>query len=78
MITGIVSGIASAKVAVLGAIELSASTFGAGMVVGARIGMPAITAGLLGHALIPYFVSIGLAQGGGPLRARSLSSSRSG
>ena len=30
------------KVAILGAIELSASTFGAGMVVGARIGMPAV------------------------------------
>jgi len=65
---GIVSGIASAKVAVLGAIELSASTFGAGMVVGARIGIPAITSGLLGEALVPYFVSIGWLQEGDPPR----------
>jgi len=56
---GIASGIASVKVAALGAIELSASTFGAGMVVGARIGIPAITSGLLGLALTPWFVSIG-------------------
>ena len=56
---GIAGGIAAAKVAALGAIELSTSTFGAGMVVGARIGIPAIVAGLLGHALTPYFVSIG-------------------
>lgn len=65
---GIASGIAAAKVAMLGAIELSASTFGAGMVVGARIGVPAITAGLLGFALIPYFVSIGWLGEGDPFR----------
>src|SRR6185369_8649627 len=57
--TGIAAGIASAKVAVLGAIELSASTFGAGMVVGARIGIPAIVGGLISIALMPYMVSIG-------------------
>jgi uncharacterized oligopeptide transporter (OPT) family protein len=56
---GIAGGIAAAKVAVLGAIELSASTFGAGMVVGARIGIPAIVGGLVSIALTPYFVSIG-------------------
>src|SRR5258706_961404 len=39
---GIASGIAAFKIPALGAIELSASTFGAGMVVGARIGVPAI------------------------------------
>src|SRR4029079_10705094 len=66
--TGIAAGIASAKVAALGAIELSASTFGAGMVVGARIGIPAITAGLIGEALIPYFVSIGWLKEGDPAR----------
>jgi len=65
---GIAAGIASAKVAALGAIELSASTFGAGMVVGARIGIPAITSGLLGWALIPYFVSIGWLKEGDPFR----------
>jgi|SRR5688572_14475685 len=65
---GIASGIATAKVAALGAIELSASTLGAGMVVGARIGIPAIIAGLIGWALIPYFVSIGWLKEGDPFR----------
>src|SRR5476651_2499607 len=45
MALGLVGGIAATRVAVLGAIDFSASTFGAGMVVGARIGIPAITGG---------------------------------
>src|SRR5260221_6648885 len=65
---GIASGVAATKVAWLEAIEFSASTFGAGMVVGARIGIPAIVAGLLGWALIPYFVSIGWLKEGDPFR----------
>ena len=65
---GIVSGIAATKIAVLGAIEFSASTFGAGMVVSARIGIPAIVGGLLGLALVPYFVSIGWLNAGDPFR----------
>ena len=65
---GIAGGIASAKVAMLGAIDLSTSTFGAGMVVGARIGVPAIVGGLLGLALVPYFVSIGWLHEGDPFR----------
>jgi uncharacterized oligopeptide transporter (OPT) family protein len=65
---GIASGIAGAKIAALGAIELSASTLGAGMVVGARIGIPAIVAGLIGWALIPYFISIGWLKEGDPFR----------
>ena len=50
---GIVGGIAAGKVALLGAIELSTSTLGAGMLVGARIGIPAITSGLIFWALDP-------------------------
>jgi uncharacterized oligopeptide transporter (OPT) family protein len=65
---GLGSGIASAKVAILGAVELSASTFGAGMLVGARIGIPAVVAGVLGVVLVPYFVSIGWLQEGDPPR----------
>jgi uncharacterized oligopeptide transporter (OPT) family protein len=65
---GIASGIAAAKVAALGAIEFSASTFGAGMVVGARIGIPAIVGGVLGWALIPYFITIGWLNPGDPFR----------
>jgi uncharacterized oligopeptide transporter (OPT) family protein len=66
--TGIAAGIAAFKVPALGAIELSASTFGAGMVVGARIGIPAIVAGVLGWQLIPYFVSIGWLKPDEPFR----------
>src|SRR5712691_3856076 len=65
---GIASGIAATKVAWLEAIEFSASTFGAGMVVGARIGVPAIVAGILGLALVPYFISIGWLKEGDPFR----------
>mgnify|MGYP005805877599 CR=1 FL=1 len=65
---GIVGGIAAGKVALLGAIELSTSTLGAGMLVGARIGIPAITSGLIFWALVPYFVSIGWLAEGEPFR----------
>lgn len=68
MALGIAGGIGAAKTAVLGAIDLSTSTFGAGMIVGARIGIAAIVGGLLGWALIPYFVSIGWLQPGEPFR----------
>jgi uncharacterized oligopeptide transporter (OPT) family protein len=38
------------------------------MVVGARIGIPALVAGLMGTALIPFFVSIGWLHAGEPFR----------
>lgn len=65
---GVLGGIGSAKWAWLGAMELSTSTLGAGMLVGARIGVPALAAGLLGQALIPTFVSVGWLQPGDPFR----------
>lgn len=68
MVAGVVGGIAASKVAILGAIELSTSTLGAGMVVGARIGIPAITSGLIFWALVPYFISIGWLNEGDPFR----------
>jgi uncharacterized oligopeptide transporter (OPT) family protein len=68
MALGIAGGIGSAKIAVLGAIELSTSTFGAGMIVGARIGIAAIVGGLVGWALVPYFISIGWLNAGEPFR----------
>lgn len=49
-----------AGVAFLGAISFSASTFGAGMIVGARIGVPAIVVGLIGLALTPWLRQVGL------------------
>jgi uncharacterized oligopeptide transporter (OPT) family protein len=65
---GIAGGIGAEKVAPLGAINLSSSTFGAGMIVGARIGIAAIVGGFAGWAMIPYFVSIGWLQPGDPFR----------
>jgi hypothetical protein len=55
-------------VALLGTIELSTSTFGAGMVVGARIGLAAVTGGVIGILLKPYFISIGWLEAGDPPR----------
>lgn len=68
MALGIAGGIGAAKTAWLGAIDLSTSTFGAGMIVGARIGIAALTGGLIGWAMIPYFVSIGWLNEGEPFR----------
>src|SRR5216110_3375832 len=68
MALGIAGGIGAAKTAFLGAIDLSTSTFGAGMIVGARIGIAAIVGGLVSWAMIPYFVSIGWLQPGDPFR----------
>jgi uncharacterized oligopeptide transporter (OPT) family protein len=65
---GLLGGLGSAKIALLGVIELSTSTLGAGMLVGARIGIPTLVAGLTGSALIPTFVSIGWLHEGDPFR----------
>ncbi|MBB5202901.1 putative oligopeptide transporter (OPT) family protein [Inhella inkyongensis] len=65
---GISGGVAAAKVGVLGAIELSCSTFGAGLIVGARITIPAVTSGLLFWALTPTFVEMGWLKEGEPFR----------
>ena len=66
--TGLIGGVGAAKIALLGTIELSTSTFGAGMVVGARIGLATVTGGLVGVILKPYFLSIGWLQPGDPAR----------
>ncbi len=68
MALGVAGTIGAAKTALLGAIDLSTSTFGAGMIVGARIGIAALVGGLVGWALIPYFISIGWLQPGDPFR----------
>ena len=65
---GVAGGIGSAKLAWLGAIELSTSTLGAGLLVGARIGVPALVAGITGTLLIPHFIAIGWLQDGEPFR----------
>jgi uncharacterized oligopeptide transporter (OPT) family protein len=56
---GLLGGVLPGRVAWLGAIEFSASTFGAGMIVGARIGLAALVGGLVSWAAMPWFVSIG-------------------
>ncbi|MBL8670500.1 MAG: OPT/YSL family transporter [Alphaproteobacteria bacterium] len=65
---GIACGVATARVAWLGAIEFSAATFGAGMIVGARIGLAALTGGAASWAAAPYFVSIGWLEPTDPAR----------
>lgn len=65
---GVFGGLSAAKVAMIGAIDLSTSTVGAGMLVGARIGIAALVAGVTGTLLIPYFVSIGWLHAGEPFR----------
>jgi uncharacterized oligopeptide transporter (OPT) family protein len=65
---GIFGGLGAAKIALIGAIELSTSTLGAGLLVGARIGVAALVAGATGTLLIPYFVSIGWLSAGEPFR----------
>ncbi|MBP6506522.1 MAG: OPT/YSL family transporter [Opitutaceae bacterium] len=61
-------GLSTLKVAALGATGLSASTVGAGMIVGARIAVPALVVALIGHFVQPYLVTIGWLQAGEPFR----------
>jgi len=48
--------------------DFSASTFGAGMIVGARIAIPALVVGEIGEALKPYLIRIGWLEQGAPFR----------
>ncbi|MCY1288575.1 OPT oligopeptide transporter protein [compost metagenome] len=65
---GLASGLGAARVPWLAALDLSAATFGAGMIVGARIGIAALVGGLAGWALTPWFVSVGWLAPGEPYR----------
>jgi hypothetical protein len=65
---GIASGLASAKIGVLGAVGLSASTFGGGLIVGARIAIPALVVALIGWWQAPYLVAIGWLKPGDSYR----------
>jgi hypothetical protein len=68
LLAGVVGGLGTARIAWLGASGLSMSTIGAGMVVGARVGVPALVGGLVASALVPYFISIGWLHAGDPFR----------
>jgi uncharacterized oligopeptide transporter (OPT) family protein len=56
------------RVEFLGRMAVSASTFGAGMVVGSRITVPAILSGLIGVAITPYLREIGWLGANDPYR----------
>lgn len=68
MFAGYIGGLASLKIASIEALGISTSTFGAGMIVGARIGISALVFGLVGDWLKPYLVSIGWLEAGAPFR----------
>src|SRR6516164_3538727 len=59
MLIGYGAGWASLTVDTLSNIGMSASTVGAGMIVGARIAIPAMVVALIGRWQTPYLVSIG-------------------
>jgi len=68
-LTGIVCGVAPKYVAWADKIGLSASTFGAGMIVGARIGIPALVVATIGWFLTPTLRAHGWLGPNEPFRA---------
>ncbi|MCX7721615.1 MAG: OPT/YSL family transporter [Verrucomicrobiae bacterium] len=68
MLAGYVCGLAALKAAVVQATHLSAATFGAGMIVGARIAVPGLVVAVLGQLIKPYLVQIGWLGPGEPFR----------
>ncbi len=68
MLGGYLGGLGSLKIAAVESIGISTSTFGAGMIVGARIAIPALVVAVAGEILKPYLVSIGWLDAGAPFR----------
>jgi len=68
MAAGYLGGLAALKVSAVGAINLSTSTVGAGMIVGPRIAIPALVVALIGIWQTPYLRSIGWLEPGAPFR----------
>ncbi len=68
MFAGYAGGLASLKIPVVESIGISTSTFGAGMIVGARIAIPALVVAVIGDALKPYLISIGWLEQDAPFR----------
>jgi uncharacterized oligopeptide transporter (OPT) family protein len=68
MLGGYLGGLGSLKIAAVESIGISTSTFGAGMIVGARIAIPALVVAVVGEILKPYLVSIGWLDAGAPFR----------
>ena len=65
---GYLGGLASLKTPALAAVNLSTSTVGAGMIVGARIAIPALVVALIGLWQKPHLVTIGWLKEGEPFR----------
>lgn len=68
MLGGFAGGLASFKVHAIEALGISTSTFGAGMIVGARIALPGLLVAIIGHFLKPYLIGIGWLAEGEPFR----------
>jgi uncharacterized oligopeptide transporter (OPT) family protein len=61
-------GLSASGVTTLESAGISASTLGAGAIVGARIAIPALVVALLGRWFTPYLISIGWLHDGDPFR----------
>jgi uncharacterized oligopeptide transporter (OPT) family protein len=61
-------GLSANAIAALEKASISASSFGAGMIVGARVAIPALVVALIGVAIRPYLVSIGWLGANDPYR----------
>jgi len=68
MLGGYLGGLASLKIAAVESLGISTSTFGAGMIVGARIAIPALVVAFVGDRLMPHLVDIGWLEPGAPFR----------
>ncbi len=68
MLAGFAGGLATLQIDKVGATSFSPSTIGAGMIVGARIAIPALVVGLTGKLLTPYLVRIGWLEEGDTYR----------
>ena len=68
VLIGYVGGLASSIMPAVEALGISTSTLGAGMIVGARIALPALVVAEIGDALRPHLVAIGWLEPGAPFR----------
>ena len=68
MLGGYLGGLAGLKIPAVEAVGISTSTLGAGMIVGARIALPALVVAIIGNLLKPHLVSIGWLEAGAPFR----------
>ena len=68
MVAGFAAALAASHFARIAASGLSASTFGGGLIVGARIAIPALVVALLGWWQLPHLVSLGWLNPGDPYR----------